>query len=234
MEERKKWYMRVMKLKAEQAMAKVLHEFKIFLSKDVEEGDEDPLNVTAEIESLVLEPNSGVTEEDLTETFSFFKKFRKELVYVFPMQTSHKCRYSTGTHLTQLRNREVPEPKDFWTTNTEKLTNISSAQLLEGFVTPEEEAELIQYEKHAMLHPASIQADQRNFNIANFVQNGLYTWRPPATPSESSDEFDFEMDDYEYDWDREVNSLDGLANQVRPQVSNLKVLIIFVQDQSLL
>ena len=220
MEERKRWYMRVMKMKADQAMERVLREFKLFLSKDAEDGDEDPLNITAELESLVHEPNNEVTEDDLTETFRFFKKFRRELVYVFPMQTSHKCRYSTGTHLTHLRAREAPEPKDFWTANTERLTNISSAQLLEGFYTPEEEAEIIQFEKHAMMHPASTQADQRNFGITNFVQSGAYIWRP-TSPAESSDEFDFEMDDYEYDWDQEVNTLEDLANQARPQVNNL-------------
>ena len=187
MEERKKWYMRVLKMRADQALLKVLEEFKIFLSKDVEDGDIDPLNITAELEGLVNTPNNEVTENDLTETFRFFKKFQKDLTYVFPMQTSHKCRYASGTHLTHLRAREAPEPKDFWTANTERLTNCVSSQLLEGFFTLEEEAELIQFEKHAMLHPASQQADQRDYNISDFLQRGMYVWRPASTSSESSD-----------------------------------------------
>jgi len=55
--------------------------------------------------------------------------------------------------------------------------------------------------------------------ITDFVRRGMYIYRPPATPSESSDEFDFEMDDYEYDWDREVDTLGEMANAERPQVS---------------
>ena len=217
-EERKKWYMRVLKLKADQALVKVLHEIKIFLSKDVEEGEFDPLNVTEDLEGLVQEPNNEVVEEDLTETYRYFKKFRDELVYVFPMQTSHKCKYATGTHIKHLRAREAPEAKDFWVANTAKLTNCTSGQLLEGYYTPEEEAEIAQYEKHAMFHPASNSSNHTD--VTDFVRRGLYVWHPPATPSESSDEFDFEMDDYEYDWDAEVNTLGEMANAARPQVSH--------------
>ena len=179
----------------------------------------DPLNVTTELEGLVLEPNTEITDDDFTETLRFFKKFRKQLVHVFPMQTSHKCRYASGTHIKHLRAREAPEAKDFWVANTARLTNIASGQLLEGDYTPEEEIELMQYEKYSMLHPATNQAQQQSEAITDFVRRGMYIYRPPPTPSESSDEFDFDMDDYEYDWDREVDSLGHMANAVRPQVS---------------
>jgi len=218
MEERKKWYMRVMKMRAEPALVKVCQEFKTFLSRDAEEENADPLNVTAELEGLVHEPNNEVTEDDLTETFRFYKKVRKELVYIFPMQTTHKCKYASGTHIQHLRAREAPEPKDFWVANTDRLTNIASGQLLEGTFTADEEAEFIQYEKHTMIHPASFQADQGNHEIKDFMSRGMYIWRPPPSESESSDEFDFEMDDYEYDWEQEVSSLGQQADQARPQV----------------
>ena len=110
MEERKKWYMRVLKMKAEPAQIKVIQELKIFLGQDDDEDESDPLNITAELEGLVHEPNTPITEADLTETFRFFKRFRKDLVHVFPMQTSHKCKYASGTHLQHLRAREAPEP----------------------------------------------------------------------------------------------------------------------------
>ena len=217
--------MRVLKLRAEPALVKVLQEFKMFLSRDVDEENADPLNVTSELEGLVQEPNSEITEMDFTETFRFYKAVREKLVYIFPMQTTHKCKYSSGTHLRHLRAREAPEPKDFWVSNTDRLTNIVSGQLLEGTFTPDEENVFLQFEKHAMIHPASFQADQRNHQIKDFMSRGMYIWHPPPSESESSDEFDFDMDDYEYDWDREVSTLGEQANQARPQVIIYKFII---------
>jgi len=179
----------------EEALVKVLLEFKLYLGQEETEEEWDPLNVTAEIERLSRDSDSdlNIQPADFGATFEFFKRLKRKMIKMVPMQTTSKCRYSSGTdlkHLATAPRHEVPELKTFWVTNTERLTNVASQQIQSGVFTLEEEDEIRQHEKFSMLHPASFQCDQSStLDCTDFVRKGLSQMRQQAVDSDDDLEF---------------------------------------------
>ena len=169
-------------------MVKVNEELNaFFLNK--EDQEDDPLNVTADAHDLLDDQRQDISLADLGETYSFFQDFKRRMVREIPMQTTLKCRYASGTDLKHLRSNEVPEMKNFWVANAERLANVATQQMQEGCYSTQEEAEFIQYEKHVMLHPASLQTDQSSFDCADLVRQSILAL------DESEDEFAFSETD---------------------------------------
>ena len=213
MEERKRWYARVFKITMEEALVKVLLEFKLYLGQEDTEVELDPLNVTAELERLGQDPSSNIQPADFGATFEFFKRLKRKMIKMVPMQTTAKCRYSSGTdlkHLATSPRHEVPELKTFWVTNTERLTNVASQQIQMGVFSVEEEEEIRQHEKFSMLHPASFQSDQSaTLDCTDFVRQGLSQMRQQTI--DSDDDLEFSSSDSEER--AEPNTIDGSDNR---------------------
>lgn len=181
------------KITLEEALVKVLLEFKLYLGQEETEVELDPLNVTAEVERLGQDPDSHIQPADFGATFEFFKRLKRKMIRMVPMQTTSKCRYSSGTdlkHLATSPRHEVPELKTFWVANTERLTNVASQQIQMGVFSVEEEEEIRQYERFTMLHPASFQNDQSStLDCTDFVRQGLSQMRQQTIDSDEDLEF---------------------------------------------
>ena len=210
-------------LTLEEALVKVLQEFKLYLGQEETEVELDPLNVTAEVERLGQDPDSKVRPEDFGATFEFFKRLKAKMIKMVPMQTTSKCRYSSGTdlkHLASSPRHEVPELKTFWVANTERLTNVATQQILEGSYTLEEEQEIAQYEKYVMLHPANLQGDQSaSLDCTDFVRQGLSQMRQRTI--DSDEDLDFSGSESDDEWEGDLKDLDqteDIGSSSKPQL----------------
>ena len=122
-----------------------------------------------------------VTDENfIRQSIQFFQNSDSALVQEIPMKTFQKFRYGSGVNLDLLRRSERPDYKDFWTINTNRLTNIASQLNLKGCYSPEEEFFEQQKEKSMLkcAHEFGIMANVQ-VETFDFLQKAVRQARPP-------------------------------------------------------
>lgn len=133
-------------------------------------------------------------ERFVRQSIQFFQNCDRALVQETPMKTFQKFRYGSGVNLELLKRSERPDRKDFWTINTNRLTNIASQLNLKGCYSPDEEF-LEQQREKSMLkcaHEYGVTANVQEENF-EFLQKAVRTVRPSNlnyanTVSSGSDE----------------------------------------------
>ena len=125
-------------------------------------SEDDPGN-----SSEILERFECTDEEFIQESIQFYQNCDTVLVQQIPMKTYQKMRYSSGVNLDLLKRSELPELKDYWTINTNRLTNIASQVNVKGCYSQEEEFLEHQKEK-AMLKCANEFGVMANVQFENF------------------------------------------------------------------
>jgi len=135
---------------------------------------EDPGN-----SKLVLEQHNCTDEDFVQESIQFYQNCDTALVQVIPMKTFQKSRYGSGVNLDLIKRSEMPELKDFWTLNTNRLTNIASQLNVKGCYSAEEELLELQKEK-AMFKCAHEYGVMANFQYEtfDFLESAVRTNRP--------------------------------------------------------
>lgn len=137
-------------------------------------SDDDPGN------SRVILAKYGIEDERfIQQSIYFFQNSDTALVTETPMKTFQKFRYGSGVNLDLLKRSERPDRKDFWTLNTNRLTNIASQLNLKGCYSPEEEF-LEQQKEKSMLKCAHEFGVMANFQVENFefLQKAVRQARP--------------------------------------------------------
>lgn len=120
------------------------------------------------------------TDEDfIRKSIQFFQNCDTALVEETPMKTFQKFRYGSGVNLDLLQKKERPDRKDFWTINTNRLTNIASQLNLKGCYSQEEEFFEQQKEKTMFkcAHEYGIMANMQ-VETFEFLQKAVRTARP--------------------------------------------------------
>ena len=137
-------------------------------------SDVDPGN------SRVILGQYNCTDEGfINESIQFFQNCDRALIQQTPMKTFQKFRYGTGVNLDLLRRAEQPDLKDFWTINTNRLTNIASQLNLKGCYSSDEEFLEQQKEKSgfkcAQEYGVLANVQEETFE---FLQKAVRTARP--------------------------------------------------------
>ena len=116
----------------------------------------------------------------IKQSIQFFQNCDMALVQETPMKTFQKFRYGSGVNLDLLRKREKPDLKDFWTINTNRLTNIASQLNLKGCYSQDEEF-LEQQKEKTMFKCANEYGVLANVQVETFefLQKAVRTARPP-------------------------------------------------------
>ena len=137
-------------------------------------SSEDPGN-----SRLVLEQHDCTNEAFVRESIQFFQNCDSALIQIIPMKTFQKGRYGSGVNLDLIKRSEKPELKDFWTLNTNRLTNIASQLNIKGCYSAEEELLELQKEK-AMFKCAHEYGVMANFQYEtfDFLESAVRTNRP--------------------------------------------------------
>ena len=124
----------------------------------------------------------GCTDEEfIKKSIQFFQNCDSALVQTIPMKTFQKFRYGSGVQLNLLRKNEKPDFKDYWTINTNRLTNIASQLNLKGCFNTDEEFLEQQREKamfkcaHDFGGPANAQVE--TFDFLESAVRTARTWR---------------------------------------------------------
>lgn len=125
-------------------------------------SDDDPGNSTE-----LLKRFDCNDEMFIQESKQFYQNCETVLVQQIPMKTYQKMRYSSGVNLDLLKRSELPELKDYWTINTNRLTNIASQVNVKGCYSQEEEFLEHQREK-AMFKCANEYGVMANVQFENF------------------------------------------------------------------
>lgn len=123
---------------------------------------EDPGN-----SRFILGQHNCTNQNFIRESIVFYQNCDAALVQQIPMKTFQKMRYGSGVNLDLIKKFEKPEMKDFWTLNTNRLTNIASQLNLKGCYNQEEEFLEIQKEK-AMLKCSHEFGVMANLQIETF------------------------------------------------------------------
>lgn len=121
-----------------------------------------------------------VTDERfMRQSIQFFQNCDSALVKETPMKTFQKFRYGSGVNLDLLKRSERPDRKDFWTINTNRLTNIASQLNLKGCYNLDEEF-LEQQKEKSMLKCAHEYGIMANMQVETFefLQKAVRTARP--------------------------------------------------------
>lgn len=116
---------------------------------------------------FILEQHNCTNEAFINESIQFYQNCDSALIQVIPMKTFQKMRYGSGVNLDLLKKREKPEFKDFWTINTNRLTNIASQLNLKGCYNSDEEFLELQREK-AMFKCAHEYGVMANIHMETF------------------------------------------------------------------
>lgn len=140
-------------------------------------SEDDPGNSRAILARFdVLGP---MDENFVQSSIQFFQNCDRALVQETPMKTFQKFRYGSGVNLDLLKRKERPDRKDFWTINTNRLTNIASQLNLKGCYSAEEEF-LEQQKEKSMLKCAHEFGIMANVQVETFefLQKAVRTARP--------------------------------------------------------
>ena len=139
----------------------------------------------------------GCTDEEfISKSIQFFQNCDSALVQTIPMKTFQKFRYGSGVQLSLLKKNEKPDLKDYWTINTNRLTNIASQLNLKGCFSSDEEFMEQQKEK-AMLkcaHEFGITANTQ-IETFDFIESAVRTarkWRARGGEQEEVQKADSE------------------------------------------
>ena len=125
-------------------------------------SEDDPGN------SRVILARFNITDERFIQSsIQFFQNCDSALVQETPMKTFQKFRYGSGVNLDLLKRSERPDRKDFWTLNTNRLTNIASQLNLKGCYSPDEEF-LEQQKEKSMLKCAHEFGVMANVQVETF------------------------------------------------------------------
>ena len=137
-------------------------------------SEDDPGNSRA-----ILARFDVTNEEFIRQSIQFYQNCDTALVQETPMKTFQKLRYGSGVNLDLLKKSERPDLKDFWTINTNRLTNIASQLNLKGCYSYEEEF-LEQQKEKSMLKCAHEYGIMANVQVENFdfLQKAVRTGRP--------------------------------------------------------
>ena len=133
----------------------------------------------------------GCTDEDfIMKSIQFFQNCDSALVQTIPMKTFQKFRYGSGVQLSLLKKNEKPDLKDYWTINTNRLTNIASQLNLKGCYNNDEEF-LEQQREKAMFKCAHEFGMPANAHVEtfDFIETAVRTarkWKPRGMRSDSS------------------------------------------------
>ena len=137
-------------------------------------SEDDPGN------SRVILAQFGINDERfIQQSIQFFQNSDTALVKETPMKTFQKFRYGSGVNLDLLKKSERPDRKDFWTINTNRLTNIASQLNLKGCYSQEEEF-LEQQKEKSMLKCAHEYGIMANVQVEtfDFLQKAVRQARP--------------------------------------------------------
>ena len=147
-------------------------------------SDEDPGN-----SRFLLEQHDCTNEAFVQESIQFFQNCDTALVQEVPMKTFQKFRYGSGVNLDLIKKSEKPEFKDFWTLNTNRLTNIASQLNLKGCYSYEEEV-LEQQKEKAMFKCAHEFGVMANVQLENFefLEKAVRTTRPKNSNSQGQED----------------------------------------------
>lgn len=128
---------------------------------------------------FVLGQHNCTNEIFIKESIQFYQNCNSALIQVIPMKTFQKMRYGSGVNLDLLKKFERPETKDFWTINTNRLTNIASQLNVKGCYNSEEELLELQRE-NAMFKCAHEYGVMANIHMEtfDFLQTAVRTNRP--------------------------------------------------------
>ena len=121
----------------------------------------------------------GCTDEEfILKSIQFFQNCDSALVQTIPMKTFQKFRYGSGVQLNLLKKNEKPDLKDYWTINTNRLTNIASQLNLKGCFSNDEEF-LEQQKEKAMLKCAHEFGNIANTQVEtfDFIEEAVRTAR---------------------------------------------------------
>lgn len=118
-------------------------------------------------------------ERFIRQSIQFYQNCDQALVHETPMKTFQKMRYGSGVNLDLLKKSERPDRKDFWTINTNRLTNIASQLNLKGCYNSDEEF-LEQQKEKSMLKCAHEYGIMANVQVEtfDFLQKAVRTARP--------------------------------------------------------
>ena len=118
-------------------------------------------------------------ERFIQQSIEFFQNCDSALVTETPMKTFQKFRYGSGVNLDLLKRKEKPDRKDFWTLNTNRLTNIASQLNLKGCYSSDEEF-LEQQREKSMLKCAHEYGIMANVQVEtfDFLQKAVRLARP--------------------------------------------------------
>ena len=128
---------------------------------------------------VILEQHNCTIQWFIEESIQFFQNCDTALVQEIPMKTYQKMRYGSGVNLDLIKKGEIPEAKDFWTLNTNRLTNIASQLNLKGCYSAEEEFLETQKEKamFTCAHEFGVMANIPTETF-DFLESAVRTNRP--------------------------------------------------------
>ena len=145
-------------------------------------SEDDPGNSKA-----ILARFDCTNEAFIRRSIQFYQNCDMALVQETPMKTFQKFRYGSGVNLDLLKKAERPDRKDFWTINTNRLTNIASQLNLKGCYNADEEFLEQQKEKSMFkcAHEFGIMANVQ-VETFDFLQRAVRTARPRESSNQNS------------------------------------------------
>ena len=145
-------------------------------------AEEDPGN-----SKFILGQHNCTNDNFIQESIRFYQGCDSALVKEIPMKTFQKMSYGTGVNLDLIKKSEKPEAKDFWTVNTNRLTNIASQLNMKGCYSQEDEF-LEQQKEKAMFKCAHEYGVMANIQIEtyDFLEKAVRTNHSSKLPQDDN------------------------------------------------